>query len=78
MYHLDDEMRSVLAFQALMGQRRHGHFDHDAHGMTGPAAGTAPLRKSSTKPSVAQEPGAVATVILKFKRDESTGELLRD
>lgn len=76
MYHLGEELDSVLAFQAFVGQRRHGHFDHDSHGVTG----TSPLRPQ--KPTIISkcdsgEPSGSVRVRVKIKIDEKTGAYLR-
>lgn len=76
MYHIGEELDSVLAFQAFVGQRRHGHFDHDSHGVTG----TSPLRQQKqtiiSKRDVDAPSGSVR-VRVKIKIDEETGAYLR-
>jgi hypothetical protein len=74
MYHLDEELDAVLAFQALVGQRRHGHFDHDAHGVTG--TGATPARKSFVAKS--STTSGKAAVSIKIKRDKKTGAILME
>jgi hypothetical protein len=74
MYHLD-ELDSVLAFQALVGERRHGQFDHDAHRATGTSG--ARSKKTFVAKRATCAPSDV-TAFIKTKRDERTGAIIRE
>ncbi len=74
MYH-QDELDSVLAFQALVGERRHGQFDHDAHRATGTSGARA--KKTLVTKRAACPPGDVSAFI-KTKRDERTGAIISE
>lgn len=74
MYDFDEELDAVLTFQTQVGQRRHGHYDHDSHRGTGPMTSFKPKKSKSvvTTPSQhASSPGPI-----KLKRLD-TGEILR-
>jgi hypothetical protein len=77
MYRSDKELDEVLAFQVLVGQRRHGHFDHDAHGMTG----TGHRRIGDLGLSVgcnAGSPAGTRTIAVRVKVDDETGALISE
>lgn len=75
MYHIGEELDSVLTFQALVGQRRHGHFDHDSHGMTGTSSGR-PRPSSTVDDDAAMVPKRSAGARIKVSQDEKTGAYL--
>jgi hypothetical protein len=75
MYRLEEELDAVLALQSLVGQRRHGHFDHDSHGVTGTSGnGTKKSVETMVQPASCQE---TVRAVIKLKRDEKTGAFLR-
>lgn len=78
MHDLDEELDEVLQFQAHVGQRRHGHFDHDSHGMTGPM--TKVKKQQSTSNDIKRldgENGVYEGLTIRLKRMPVTGEILR-
>lgn len=71
MHRSKGELGEVLTLQVAVGQRVYGHFDHDAHGMTGPMA------KPKNKPGVqnSQEMRQLGAEV-SVRRNPRTGELL--
>ncbi len=76
MYHRDEELESVLAFQALVGQRRRGHFDHDSHAVTGPTEVRSKKRALAKKPAAGTVLKAKPKLVIKLKRDPLSGVML--
>ena len=75
MYRSDNELDEVLAFQSFVGQRRHGHFDHDAHGVTG----TGHRRPGDLGLNAGYDPGCPSesrTIAVRVKLDDETGALI--
>lgn len=44
------ELKAAIAITQAVGQRRHGHFDHDAHAATGPFPAETSAPKSAKRP----------------------------
>lgn len=67
-----DILARVLVLQDRVGVRQSGHFDHDAHAMTGPAEVVARESKRGNVATLA----AVKSLKFRFVRDPETGEIL--
>jgi hypothetical protein len=74
MYIVNDELDAVLSFQAQVGLRRHGHYDHDAHGVTGPM-GRSPVNRARVGERATNTTNSPAVAIA-LTRHPETGELV--
>ncbi|WP_143098486.1 hypothetical protein [Variovorax sp. OK605] len=76
MYNIEGELDAVLGFQTQVGSRRHGHYDHDAHGMTGPM-GRVQVRRKKADNTAPVQSSSGCSVIVHLTRHPDTGEVIR-